>query len=105
MALTRRDSGHSNSWQRKKRVRLLTVRLELPPVKAIIRLICCALAPLAAFGEDAISTAEQSVPQAAKALAINEREIVTRLQIFLDQKCFGPGIIDGRWGEFTGKAL
>lgn len=43
--------------------------------------------------------------KAAKAAAVGEREIVTRLQIFLDQKCFGPGIIDGRWGEFTGKAL
>ena len=33
------------------------------------------------------------------------QELVTRLQIFLDQQNFGPGIIDGRWGEFTGKAL
>jgi lipoprotein-anchoring transpeptidase ErfK/SrfK len=41
----------------------------------------------------------------ARAVAVNEREVVTRLQIFLDQKCFGPGKIDGRWGEFTGKAL
>jgi len=34
-----------------------------------------------------------------------KQELVTRLQIFLDQQNFGPGIIDGRWGEFTGKAL
>ncbi len=42
---------------------------------------------------------------AAKAQLVNEREVVTQLQIFLDQQNFGPGIIDGRWGEFTGKAL
>jgi putative peptidoglycan binding protein len=27
------------------------------------------------------------------------------LQIFLDEHSFGPGKIDGRWGEFIGKAL
>jgi hypothetical protein len=36
---------------------------------------------------------------------VSAQEVVTRLQIFLDQQNFGPGIIDGRWGEFTGKAL
>ena len=36
---------------------------------------------------------------------VGTQELVTRLQIFLDQQNFGPGIIDGRWGEFTGKAL
>ncbi len=65
----------------------------------------CAFAPFAARGEEAAPAAGQAVPEAAKAVAVNEREVVTRLQIFLDQKCFGPGIIDGRWGEFTGKAL
>src|SRR5207248_3176409 len=44
-------------------------------------------------------------PKIAKAEPVREREVVTRLQIFLDQQNFGPGIIDGRWGEFTGKAL
>ena len=39
------------------------------------------------------------------ALPVREREIITRLQIYLDQRNFGPGKIDGRWGEFTGKAL
>lgn len=28
-----------------------------------------------------------------------------KVQIFLDGENFGPGKIDGRWGEFTGKAL
>ena len=30
---------------------------------------------------------------------------MSRLQIFLDEHSFGPGKIDGRWGEFIGKAL
>ena len=36
---------------------------------------------------------------------MEDRDIVTRIQIFLDQQNFGPGKIDGRWGEFTGKAV
>ena len=44
-------------------------------------------------------------PNVAKAIPVREREVITQLQIFLDQQNFGPGIIDGRWGEFTGKAL
>jgi len=46
--------------------------------------------------------APSAVPHAQP---VSSRELVTRLQIFLDQQNFGPGIIDGRWGEFTGKAL
>jgi lipoprotein-anchoring transpeptidase ErfK/SrfK len=34
-----------------------------------------------------------------------EMEEATRLQIFLDRANFGPGKIDGRYGEFTTKAL
>ena len=34
-----------------------------------------------------------------------EIEDATRLQIFLDRANFGPGKIDGRYGEFTTKAL
>jgi len=49
-------------------------------------------------GSPAVAAATQAEPAGAQ-------EIVTRLQIFLDQQNFGPGIIDGRWGEFTGKAL
>lgn len=49
--------------------------------------------------------ARANEPAVAKAEPANAREIVTRLQIFLDQQNFGPGRIDGRWGEFTGKAL
>lgn len=41
----------------------------------------------------------------ARAMPVSAQEILTRLQIFLDQRSFGPGKIDGRWGEFTAKAL
>jgi lipoprotein-anchoring transpeptidase ErfK/SrfK len=34
-----------------------------------------------------------------------DQDTITRVQIFLDQHSFGPGKIDGRWGEFVGKAL
>jgi lipoprotein-anchoring transpeptidase ErfK/SrfK len=44
-------------------------------------------------------------PQIMRAEPVRERELITRLQIYLDQRNFGPGKIDGRWGEFTGKAL
>jgi lipoprotein-anchoring transpeptidase ErfK/SrfK len=43
--------------------------------------------------------------QVARAQPVASQEIITRLQIFLDQQDFGPGKIDGRWGEFTGKGL
>ena len=33
------------------------------------------------------------------------KEDTLRTQIFLDSKGFGPGVVDGRSGEFTGKAL
>ena len=44
-------------------------------------------------------------PGVARAEPVSEREVITRLQIFLDQRSFGPGKIDGRWGEFVAKAL
>jgi lipoprotein-anchoring transpeptidase ErfK/SrfK len=36
---------------------------------------------------------------------VQGQDIVTRLQIYLDEHSFGPGKIDGRWGDFVGKAL
>ena len=51
--------------------------------------------PAAAAGE----------PGVAKAEPVSEREIMTRLQIFLDQQLFGPGKIDGRGKLFTAQAL
>lgn len=41
----------------------------------------------------------------ARAEPVQERDVTTRLQIFLDQQLFGPGKIDGGPGEFTWKAL
>ncbi len=34
-----------------------------------------------------------------------ERERILPVQIFLDDACFGPGVVDGRNGEFTRKAV
>ena len=39
------------------------------------------------------------------ALAVYDEETSVRLQIFLDNHEFGPGKIDGKMGEFFGKAL
>jgi lipoprotein-anchoring transpeptidase ErfK/SrfK len=50
----------------------------------------------------AAALAEEEV---AKAVPVTTRDITTQLQIFLDQQLFGPGKIDGRPGEFLGKAL
>ena len=36
---------------------------------------------------------------------VQDQDTVTRLQIYLDEHSFGPGKIDGRWGDFVGKAL
>jgi len=44
-------------------------------------------------------------PPVAKAVPVTRRDVTTQLQIFLDQQLFGPGKIDGRPGEFVGKAL
>jgi lipoprotein-anchoring transpeptidase ErfK/SrfK len=51
------------------------------------------------------ATAATATGETPHAQPVGAQELVTRLQIFLDQQNFGPGIIDGRWGEFTGKAL
>ena len=49
---------------------------------------------------DAASAATQLV-----ALPVYDEETSVRLQIFLDNHEFGPGKIDGKMGEFFGKAL
>lgn len=60
--------------------------------------------PTAAPGVEPQSVEEGGVRVARPGL-VSEREAIAQLQIFLDQKHFGPGKIDGGWGEFTGKAL
>ncbi len=44
-------------------------------------------------------------PKVARAEPVSQRDVTTRLQIFLDQQLFGPGKIDGAPGEFVKKAL
>lgn len=44
----------------------------------------------------------QESPPSQGAIA---KEDTLRMQIYLDSKGFGPGVVDGRSGEFTGKAL
>lgn len=61
--------------------------------------------PVSATSVPSASPGIPSGTEAQRAEPVNSQELVTRLQIFLDQQDFGPGIIDGRWGEFTGKAL
>jgi lipoprotein-anchoring transpeptidase ErfK/SrfK len=57
------------------------------------------LAIVAAAG----ATQPESSPAASNSAPGNQE--VLRAQIFLDASPFKPGVIDGRWGEFTGKAL
>jgi lipoprotein-anchoring transpeptidase ErfK/SrfK len=60
--------------------------------------------PLAPPAQQAVA-APPLEPGVARAEPVSEREVITRLQIFLDQRSFGPGKVDGRWGEFVAKAL
>lgn len=61
--------------------------------------------PVAETPPGPAASPDLSGTNAPHAQPVQDQELVTRLQIFLDQQNFGPGIIDGRWGEFTGKAL
>ena len=60
------------------------------------------IAPSTPAPQANVSSNEPAVPRAEP---VSAQEVLTRLQIFLDQRSFGPGKIDGRWGEFTAKAL
>lgn len=51
------------------------------------------------------STPEANEPQVARAVLITQRELTAQLQIFLDQKLFSPGRIDGQPGKFLVNAL
>src|SRR3984893_18644293 len=61
--------------------------------------------PIASPSVQKRAVAAPEEPGVARAEPVSEREVITRLQIFLDQRSFGPGKIDGRWGEFVAKAL
>ncbi len=41
----------------------------------------------------------------AQEARVKDPKKIERLQVFLDREGFPPGQIDGKWGEFTGKAL
>jgi lipoprotein-anchoring transpeptidase ErfK/SrfK len=43
--------------------------------------------------------------QAARPVLVSTRERIAQLQIFLDQKLFSPGMIDGKQGRFLTEAL
>ncbi len=51
------------------------------------------------------SPTPKPTPRRLVALPVYDEETSVRLQIFLDNNEFGPGKIDGRMGEFFGKAL
>jgi lipoprotein-anchoring transpeptidase ErfK/SrfK len=63
-----------------------------------IRLVALSLLAITNSGY-AQSTGAPGVPP------VQDQDTVTRLQIYLDDHSFGPGKIDGHWGEFVGKAL
>lgn len=51
--------------------------------------------------QDALAPAGMTTPEPAE----NESDTHVRVQIYLDERNFGPGKIDGRIGEFTRKAV
>ncbi len=63
------------------------------------------LTPLLSLALLASSGFAEEEPKVARATPVNQRDITTQLQIFLDQQLFGPGKIDGAPGEFVKKAL
>jgi lipoprotein-anchoring transpeptidase ErfK/SrfK len=80
---------------------------EVPRAKAVPRAkpdLSFPTSPIAPPSRQA-ETGPPAEPGVARAEPVSEREIITRLQIFLDQRSFGPGKIDGKWGEFVAKAL
>src|ERR1700719_4087453 len=60
--------------------------------------------PSAAPSPSATGAPSQTKASPSKPV-MQDQDTVTRLQIYLDEHSFGPGKIDGRWGEFIGKAL
>ena len=66
------------------------------------------LSRIVAFVFAILAIASSGIAQRSDAPAgrpVQDQDQVTRLQIYLDEHSFGPGKIDGRWGDFVGKAL
>ena len=58
----------------------------------------CSILGMARFGYAQHSDTPVAPP-------VVDQDTATRLEIYLDEHSFGPGKIDGRWGDFVGKAL
>src|SRR6187397_1400322 len=63
--------------------------------------------PAAVPSAPAVQQATVGTPEgeAVRPKLISQRERTARLQIFLDQKLFSPGMIDGKPGKFLVEAL
>ncbi|MGI8435396.1 MAG: hypothetical protein ACR2NX_00600, partial [Chthoniobacterales bacterium] len=62
-------------------------------------LFCLVFAFSAAEGASKKAKSAQEKPES------KQDDRILRVQLFLDASAFKPGVIDGRWGEFTGQAL
>ncbi|MGI8819473.1 MAG: L,D-transpeptidase family protein [Chthoniobacterales bacterium] len=69
--------------------------MKLFPSLALL-VVCSTVAPLA--------NGAAGGKEAEKSSTAHDDQIL-RVQLFLDASAFKPGVIDGRWGEFTGQAL
>ena len=73
----------------------------------IVRIVLLLVCGLAAFAPTAPSASaldlikKKFIPEPGK----EEHEVITRVQVYLDRKQFGPGKIDGALGEFTRYAV
>ncbi|MCF6311898.1 MAG: L,D-transpeptidase family protein [Verrucomicrobiales bacterium] len=71
------------------------------PVVLFIGITWALFAPITEF----VSAQGFFKPKIAPEPGEDESEVVTRVQIYLDRKQFGPGVIDGALGEFTRLAV
>jgi lipoprotein-anchoring transpeptidase ErfK/SrfK len=73
-----------------------------------IQTVAAAETPVATPGVSPIPSPASSTSKGSAGPStqpLPDQDTVCRLQIYLDEHSFGPGKIDGRWGEFIGKAL
>ena len=70
-------------------------------------LLYLAAIPALAFGQEPVEAVKETPPDAEPVLPDQPRkgDEGLRIQIFLDQKCFGPGFLDGKPGTFTKGAV
>ena len=73
--------------------------MKAPSFLVICGVVCC----LAGRGI-ALEAAPKAIP-VEEPKKLEDPKKIERLQVFLDREGFPPGQIDGKWGEFTGKAL